>query len=128
MKYFAIGLLLSSVSASFLSEHAKSEIMAYNEIAENKVDLSEPALKKDLKAEDNRSAADDKLAEANSKVVEAADMASADLDPNNKYDNQKYFSKMTLYHWKMLTNEEQLTLYKEATYKKNELVDQIIRQ
>ena len=128
MKYFAIGLLLSSVSASFLSEHAMSEIMAYNEIAENKVDLSEPTLKKDLKAEDNRSAADDKLAEANSKVVEAADMASADLDPSNKYDNEKYFSKMTLYHWKMLTNEEQLTLYKEATYKKNELVDQIIKQ
>ena len=106
MKYFAIGLLLSSASATFLSEHAKAEIMAYNDVSEQKVDLSEPALKKDLHAEDQRSAADDKLAEANAKMVEAADMASADLDPNNKYDNPKYFSKMTLYHWKMLTNEE----------------------
>ena len=57
-------------------------------------------------------------------IAKKASIASAqDLSDSGNFDNSKYKSSMTLYHWNLLDTDQQLDRYKDTVYKGNMLED-----
>ena len=136
MKTFAIAVLLGSAQASFMSNifghhpHALSQVRnAGDDIppiaADEKSELHD--IENELQHETKEVSEDNLANKFLHKGVDQADETNPEvIEPNEDYANEKYKSDMTLANWKTYSQSEQLQLYKQMIYQKNELQAKII--
>jgi len=92
------------------------------------VNLDETKLKKTLIDQGKVNVIQAKDTKKLQKDVTKADIKSTEVNGGETYNNPRYMTKMTQYHWDLYTDDQQLKLYRDAVYKKNKFNYQIMRQ